>query len=100
MWRGEGANTSLAVGSNRGGESPDNELDDLAFLDAQIEAVQTSHGRKVEGSGKGYRSIINGMLIEKPPPPERRRDARAAIALKSRLKEAEAGRKTKGKKKK
>eukprot|EP00584_Thalassiosira_punctigera_P027783 CAMPEP_0172578402 /NCGR_PEP_ID=MMETSP1067-20121228/138716_1 /TAXON_ID=265564 ORGANISM="Thalassiosira punctigera, Strain Tpunct2005C2" /NCGR_SAMPLE_ID=MMETSP1067 /ASSEMBLY_ACC=CAM_ASM_000444 /LENGTH=1025 /DNA_ID=CAMNT_0013371095 /DNA_START=72 /DNA_END=3146 /DNA_ORIENTATION=- len=31
-------------------------LDDMAFLDAQIEKVQTSHGRKIEAKGKGYRS--------------------------------------------
>ena len=35
------------------------DLDDMAFLDAQIERVQTSHGRKVEGKGKGYRSIVS-----------------------------------------
>lgn len=39
-----------------GGKMDD--LDDMAFLDAQIEKVQTSHGRKVDAKGKGYRSVV------------------------------------------
>ena len=39
------------------------DLDDMAFLDAQIEKVQTSHGRKVEAKGKGYRSIVSILHI-------------------------------------
>jgi hypothetical protein len=41
----------------------DSSLDDMAFLDAQIDQVQNSHGRKVEGKGAGYRTMINGILI-------------------------------------
>jgi hypothetical protein len=37
-------------------------LDDMAFLDAQIEKVQTSHGRKIEARGKGYRSVVSLLL--------------------------------------
>jgi hypothetical protein len=37
-------------------------LDDMAFLDAQIEKVQTSHGRKIEAKGKGYRSVVSLLL--------------------------------------
>ena len=38
------------------------DLDDMAFLDAQVEKVQNSHGRQVAGSGKSYRTIVNGIL--------------------------------------
>ena len=34
------------------------EMDDMAFLNTQIEKVQTSHGRKVEGKGE-YLSLIH-----------------------------------------
>lgn len=34
-------------------------LDDMAFLDAQIEKIQTSHGRVIEAKGKGYRTIVS-----------------------------------------
>lgn len=37
-------------------------LDDMAFLDAQIEKVQTSHGRKIEAKGKGYRSVVSLLV--------------------------------------
>ncbi|KAL9181628.1 hypothetical protein ACHAXT_010433, partial [Thalassiosira profunda] len=47
-------------------DSNTDELDDMAFLDAQIEKVQTSHGRKIEAKGKGYRSVVNGILLAKP----------------------------------
>jgi len=77
--------------------------DDMAFLDSEIERVQTSHGRKVEGGGKAYKSIINGVLLSKPEPRERKRDDRASHALKEKLKKAGDDRKVKakgGKKKK
>lgn len=35
------------------------DLDDIAFLDAQIEKVQTSHGRTIDAAGKGYRTIVS-----------------------------------------
>mmetsp|Transcript_20149 Transcript_20149/g.30229 ORF Transcript_20149/g.30229 Transcript_20149/m.30229 type:complete len:316 (-) Transcript_20149:2257-3204(-) len=78
----------------------DDDLDDLAFLDAQIEQVQNSHGRKVEGTGKGYKSIVNGILLAKPKPQEKKRDTRAVSALTAKLKEAQTSRKPKSKKKK
>ena len=43
------------------------DIDDMTFLDTQIEQVQNSHGRKVEGKGS-YRTIVNGILISKPTP--------------------------------
>ena len=39
------------------------DLDDMAFLDAQIDSVQTSHGRKIEAKGKGYRSVVSLMIF-------------------------------------
>ena len=74
------------------------ELDDMAFLDAQIERVQTSHGRKVEGSGKGYRTVVNGILLAKPTPPEQKKDARASSSLKTKLQQKQNDRKAKLKK--
>lgn len=76
------------------------DLDDMAFLDSQIEQVQTSHGRKVEGKGS-YRTIINGMLISKPNPVVgSTSDPRKKSALNAKLKQAAEQRKSKGKKKK
>ena len=69
--------------------------DDMAFLNAQIQSVQTSHGRRVQGSGNSYKSIINGVLLAKPPPLEVKRDDKATAMLRAKLKEAEQGRKTK-----
>jgi len=77
----------------------DAEIDEMAFLDEQIQKVQTSHGRKVEGTGSKYRTIINGILTEKPKPKEQKKDARASVALKMKLKKAEQERKSKKKKK-
>jgi hypothetical protein len=42
----------------------------MAFLDSQIDKVQNSHGRKVEGTGGRYRTIINCILIAKSPAPQ------------------------------
>lgn len=81
-------------------EKAGDDLDDMAFLDAQIEKVQTSHGKKVEGSGKTYRTIINGILLEKPKRDEVKKDAKASAALKAKLKKAEDDRKAKTKSKK
>ena len=91
-------------GSKGGGGGPsatdatqdDGIEDDLAFLDSQIEQVQSSHGRKVEGSGKAYKSIINGVLLAKPPDREAKKDVRAQNALREKLKKAGDGRKAKG----
>lgn len=78
--------------------------DDMAFLDSEIEKVQNSHGRKVEGTGKQYRTIINGMLIARPASSSSsssssKRDSLAAAALRSKLQKAEADRKVKPSKK-
>ena len=73
------------------------DLDDLAFLDAQISNVQNSHGRKIEGSGNNYRTIINGILVAKPKAPEKRKDQRASNSLNSKIKQAERNRKSKKK---
>ena len=78
----------------------DDDLDDMAFLDAQIEQVQNSHGRRVEGKGN-YKSIVNGILLAKPAgtrePPK---NTKASAALQSKLKQVQDGRKAKPKKKK
>jgi hypothetical protein len=76
------------------------EMDDMAFLNAQIEKVQTSHGRKIEGKGE-YRTIINGILIGKPPAREEKKNTQASSALSAKLKQAQDDRKAKktGKKK-
>jgi hypothetical protein len=74
----------------------DSSLDDMAFLDAAIDQVQNSHGRKVEGKG-GYRTIINGMLITPVAPREKKKDPKATSALQAKLKEAQGDRKTKKK---
>ena len=75
----------------------DDDLDDMAFLDAQIEKVQTSHGRKVEGSGKNYKAIVNGVLIAKPVQQEKKKDSRLSGALSSKIKQSQNKRKTKKK---
>jgi len=80
------------------GVEGDDDLDDMAFLDSQIEKVQNSHGRTIQGQGK-YRTIVNGILISKPDPPEKRKDASAASALQAKLKQAQRGRKAHVKKK-
>ena len=75
-------------------------LDDMAFLDAQIEKSQNAHGRKVEGSGRGYRTIVNGILNAPPPVREMPKNATAAASLKSKIQQAQESRKAKQKKKK
>jgi ATP-dependent RNA/DNA helicase IGHMBP2 len=78
----------------------DDDLDDLAFLDKQIENVQTSHGRQVLGTGSSYKTVINGILVAKPQPREKEKNTRASAALQSKLKKAEGDRQAKPKKKK
>jgi hypothetical protein len=75
------------------------DLDDMAFLDAQIGKAQNSHGRKVEGKGN-YRTIVNGMLNARPDPHTKPTNTQANVALKSKLKEAQTSRRAKPKKKK
>ncbi len=94
-------------GKKVGGKKPtkdispkiDDDLDDMAFLDAQIAQVQTSHGRTIQASGKSYKTIVNGILLARPQAQEKKRDPRAAGALSSKIKEAEKSRKVKSKKK-
>lgn len=74
--------------------------DDMAFLDAEINKVQNSHGRTVFGKGTNYRSIVNGILLARPNPIEKKANPRATSALQAKLKEAENSRKAKAKPKK
>lgn len=74
------------------------DLDDMAFLDAQIEQVQTSHGRKVEGKGKNYRTVVNGILLHKSSEPEPPKNKKASAALQNKLRDAQKQRATKSKK--
>ena len=76
------------------------DLDDMAFLDSQINKLMNSHGRKIEGKGKNFRTIINGNLLPKPRTEETKaRDHRKADALARKLKEAKIARSAKTKKK-
>ncbi|CAJ1966089.1 unnamed protein product [Cylindrotheca closterium] len=75
------------------------DLDDMAFLDAQIVKAENSHGRKVEGKGQ-YRTIVNGILNTRPEPRAKPTNPNANAALKSKLKDAQNARKAKPKKKK
>jgi ATP-dependent RNA/DNA helicase IGHMBP2 len=74
------------------------DLDDMAFLDAQIDKVQNSHGRKVEGSGT-YKTIVNGILLSKPKPQEKKKNLTASSQLQSKLNAKAQDRKVKKKKK-
>jgi ATP-dependent RNA/DNA helicase IGHMBP2 len=76
------------------------DLDDMAFLDTQIDRAQNAHGRKVAASGKGYRTIVNGILNASPDPRAAPANKQAAASLQSKLKEAQNGRKAKTTKKK
>jgi len=83
-------------------DDEDDDLDDMAFLEKQVAIVQNSHGRKIDAAGVNYRTVVNGILIAKPLPHAKKRDERAASALKQKLKQAEVGRQSKavfGKKK-
>jgi ATP-dependent RNA/DNA helicase IGHMBP2 len=81
------------------GENLD-DLDDMAFLDTQIEKSQNSHGRKVEGKGKNYRTIVNGILNTRTEPQiKSKRNSKTSSALNDKLKEAGNSRKKKNKKK-
>jgi len=80
-------------------DNNDDDLDDMDFLDSQIEKVQNSHGRTIEASGSNYRTIVNGILIAKPKQVEKKQDGRAASALHNKIKQKQANRKAKQKKK-
>eukprot|EP00934_Nitzschia_sp_Nitz4_P006912 Nitzschia sp. Nitz4//scaffold37_size175936//112246//115314//NITZ4_002054-RA/size175936-processed-gene-0.227-mRNA-1//-1//CDS//3329549812//6902//frame0 len=72
------------------------DLDDMAFLDAQIDKAQNAHGRKVAGKGKGYRTIVNGILNARPDPRPKATNTKASSNLQSKLKDAQNARKSKG----
>lgn len=100
--KGGSAKASGATATVRS-NAPDNNEDgddDMAFLDAQIDRNLTSHGRRVEGSGKNYRTIVNGILTERPAPREKPKDARSSAALRFKLQQAQEDRRAKSKKKK
>ena len=75
-------------------------LDDMAFLDSQIERVQNSHGRKVTGSGKNYKTIVNGILNARPEARAAPTNTRATASLKLKLQEAQNSRRSKAARKK
>ena len=86
------------------GENLD-DLDDMAFLDAQIDKQQNSHGRKIEAKGNGYRSIINGVLLSTPQSRSEetkavRKNPAATSSLRAKIKSSTDSRKVKSKKKK
>ncbi len=86
-----------------GGKKPkpkSDDLDDMAFLDAQIDKVQNSHGRKVEGSGT-YKTIVNGILLSKPKPQEKKKKNSTASSsqLQAKVNAKAQDRKVKRKKK-
>jgi ATP-dependent RNA/DNA helicase IGHMBP2 len=70
-------------------EKDDNTLDDMAFLDAQIDQVQNSHGVAFEGKGKTYRTVVNGILLHKNKAPEPKKNAKASQSLQTKLQEAQ-----------
>lgn len=71
------------------------EMDDFAFLDAQIDKVQNSHGRQVVGTGKTYRTIVNGVLLARPKAAEKKKNSNASTALNAMLRDAKNDRKSK-----
>jgi hypothetical protein len=95
-----GSSITLKQRDNKDDNADENIEDDMAFLDAQINKVQNSHGRTVIGKGSNYRTIVNGILLAKPTPVEKKSNPRAASALQAKLKQAENNRKAKPKPKK
>ena len=65
--------------------------------DAQIEKAQNSHGRKVVGKGKNYRTVVNGILNAKPEPRANPTNTRTNAALRAKLSQAQNARKKKKK---
>jgi hypothetical protein len=85
----------------RDAEKVDNasdDLDDMAFLDAQIDQVQNSHGIAFEGKGKTYRTVVNGILLHKNKAPEPKKNAKAVQSLQTKLQDAQKQRAAKPKK--
>ncbi len=75
------------------------DLDDMAFLDAMIDKSQNAHGRKVVGSGKNYRTVVNGILNSRPEPQAKSTNNGKSSALRAKLSQSENARKKKTKKK-
>jgi ATP-dependent RNA/DNA helicase IGHMBP2 len=75
----------------------EDDLDEMAFLDAQIETSQNAHGRKVVGNGKNYRTMVNGILNSTPEPRPKTNNNGASAALRHRLSQAGNARKKKKK---
>lgn len=75
-------------------------MDDMAFLDAQIDKAQNAHGRKIDASGSNYRTIVNGVLNQRPKPKERPTNQAASATLRTKLQDAQRARKPQTKKKK
>jgi hypothetical protein len=77
-------------------KDPNLEKDDMAYLDAEILRVQSSHGRRIDGDGKKYLTIVNGVLMSKTKPVDvQTRNSSASIKLNQKLKEAQESRKSK-----
>jgi ATP-dependent RNA/DNA helicase IGHMBP2 len=96
LWR----NKKAALATGRKFDEGMEDLDDMAFLDRQIEQIQTAHGRKLEGKG-GYRTIINGILTPVPKAAgPRKSNPKASAALQAKLRSAQDDRKAKQTKKK
>jgi hypothetical protein len=79
-------------------DNASDDLDDMAFLDAQIDQVQNSHGIAFEGKGKTYRTVVNGILLHKNKAPEPKRNAKAVQSLQTKLQDAQKQRAAKPKK--
>ena len=60
--KGKGKSGTTQTKKKEKEEDKLDDLDDMAFLDAQIDKVQTSHGRKIDAKGKGYRSVVSCIL--------------------------------------
>jgi len=75
------------------------DLNDMDFLDKQIDLVQNSHGRKIEASGKGYRSVMNGILLASAPKQEAKKDSVVSASLQAKIRSKAQGRQVKKKKK-
>ena len=48
--------------------------------------MQNSHGRKIDASGKGYRSVINGILLTKNSRPDAKLNSALSTSLQERMK--------------
>jgi len=99
-------NRKKATGGKVGGaatskKAEDNfdDLNDMDFLDKQIDLVQNSHGRKIEASGKGYRSVMNGILLASAPKQEAKKDSVVSASLQAKIRSKAQGRQVKKKKK-